>query len=238
MSAGSKQMPKLVTFDCAQTIVHVNWSVGGFARDCMAHLGVEVSPFDASRFEAMYHERLLEYVRINMTRDADACDRFWARLADDWLHERGLGTVPVEHFMQTMGELAYGPGSEIFQAYPDVVPCFERLRNAGIKLAVISNWDYSLHRVLAMFGLQSYLDVALASLEEGVEKPDPRLFRIALERLGTEPSDTVHVGDHPVDDVAGAESAGIRPILLDRSGTLPGSIDTLDRLEEAIGWTA
>ena len=114
----------------------------------------------------------------------------------------------------------------------------ERLKLAGYSLAVISNWDRSLPWVLDMYGLTGYFDMALASLVEGVEKPDPRLFEIALEKLGARADETIHVGDNPIDDVQGARSAGIHAVLLDRTGAIvgPGITHSLHLLEEAFPW--
>jgi putative hydrolase of the HAD superfamily len=112
------------------------------------------------------------------------------------------------------------------------------LDTMGIKAAVISNWDYSLHRVLKMFGIYERFVVVKASLEEGVEKPDPRLFQITLQEAGFSPHETFHVGDDLVDDVEGANRFGIRSTLIDRSlaKTERPVICTLADLPEAFGW--
>jgi putative hydrolase of the HAD superfamily len=70
-------------------------------------------------------------------------------------------------------------------------------------------------------GFTPAFDVILDSQVEGVEKPDPRLFRLALERLGEPAEAALHVGDFYNVDVVGARAAGIRPILVDEAGLYP-----------------
>lgn len=230
--------PKLVTFDCAQTLVEVDWTVEGFARACAEDIGLSLPDEAYPRYRAMYFERLPEFLEINRRRDPIEGQAFWDRLATDWLAEFGIDASHVAPLKEASDRLGFGPGSILFKIYDDVVPCLDELEARGIRVAVVSNWDYSLHRVLHMFDVHRRFEVVLASLEEGVEKPDPRFFRICLEKLGVPPEETVHVGDNPEDDVAGALAAGIRPILIDRTGTLPDSISTLHDLGRALGWSA
>ena len=104
----------------------------------------------------------------------------------------------------------------------------------------MSNWDYSLHRVLRMFGIYDRFVSVKASLEEGVEKPDPRLFQIVLDEVGIDSADTFHVGDSYEDDVVGALAAGIRVARIDRGLVTNevGVVRTLVDLPEAFAWNA
>jgi putative hydrolase of the HAD superfamily len=226
-----------VTFDCAQTLVEVDWTVGGFARACASDVGLALPEAAFARYQAMYFERIAEFIAINLTRDPARGQAFWDRLAMDWLREQGQDPNLFAPLSEAADRLGFGPESILFRLYEDVPACLDRLRNAGIRLAVVSNWDYTLHRVLRMFGVYDHFDAVLASLEEGVEKPDPRLFHACLERLGVLPEETIHVGDNPLDDVEGAQAAGIRAVRIERAGPLgPGEIASLDQLPEAFAW--
>jgi putative hydrolase of the HAD superfamily len=94
----------------------------------------------------------------------------------------------------------------------------ERLRAGGARLAVVSNWDVSLHDVLERTGLRGLLDAVVISAELGVAKPDPAIFRAALERLGAKADDAIHVGDSVEHDVAGARAAGLEAVFVARNG--------------------
>lgn len=225
-----------MTFDCAQTLVEVDWSIERFARACATDIGLSLPEEAYGRYYAMYVERLPEFLAINLRRDEIQGQAFWDRLAQDWLAIYGIDASHVAPLREASDRLGFGPGSTLFQLYEDVVPCLDELEARGIRGAVISNWDYSLHRVLKLFNVHHRFEAVLASLEEGVEKPDPRLFQICLEKLGVSPEETVHVGDNPIDDVEGAEAAGIRPVLIDRTGGLPNSISSLHDLGRVLGW--
>ena len=125
-----------------------------------------------------------------------------------------------------------------FRAYPDAAPALERLVGAGLRLAVVANWDVSLPEVLARFGLAAPFAAIVTAAEVGAAKPDPRPFRVALERLGAEAAESVHVGDDPATDVAGAQAAGLTALLLDRSGRTEGALSDLADLPERLGAAA
>jgi len=103
----------------------------------------------------------------------------------------------------------------------DTPETLRALRDDGFRLAVVSNADGRVASFLDRAGLGPYLDFIVDSAVVGVEKPDPRIFEIALERAGVGPSEAVHVGDIYGVDVAGARAAGLEGILLDRTGNAP-----------------
>jgi putative hydrolase of the HAD superfamily len=104
-----------------------------------------------------------------------------------------------------------------WHVFPDVVPGLRALREAGIRTGIISNWTWRAPELLDGLGLGSLFDVVTISARVGWQKPEPALFRHALEAAGVEPADAVHVGDSFETDAVGARSVGIRPVLIDRS---------------------
>ena len=104
---------------------------------------------------------------------------------------------------------------------PQVVPALAALKRARLRLVVVSNANGTLCAKFDRLGLTPHFDCVLDSCEWGVEKPDPRLFRIALEKSGASPETTIHVGDLYHVDVLGARAAGIRGVLLDEAGLYP-----------------
>ena len=124
-----------------------------------------------------------------------------------------------------------------FRLYPDVAESLPALRAAGLKLAVVSNWDVSLGDVLADLGAAELVDRIVTSAEVGAAKPAPALFRRALEELDVEASEAVHVGDSPALDLTGAEAAGIESILIDRGRhdpPAPAATRRIDSLTELL----
>jgi putative hydrolase of the HAD superfamily len=164
---------------------------------------------------------------------------WWLRLTRDWLAAEGLAAELAPELAEASRRLGFSEGSILFRLYADVVPCLDRLKSLGIRTAVLSNWDYSLHQALAIFDLNARFECVLASLEEGCEKPQAEFFGLLVSRLGVEPFEVLHVGDDPVADVWGAREAGLRAVLIDRNATdvlAPDVISTLDRLEETRAW--
>jgi putative hydrolase of the HAD superfamily len=105
-----------------------------------------------------------------------------------------------------------------FKVFDDVPDALGRLRAAGLRLVVASNWDASLDAVLDRAGLLEAVDGVVISAAAGFAKPDPRLLQSALLLAGVEPSRAVHVGDGFREDVGAALGAGVRPVLLARDG--------------------
>jgi len=121
---------------------------------------------------------------------------------------------------------------------PDAGAALARLRTAGLKLVVVSNANGTLGAHMERLGLASRFDLVLDSYDEGVEKPDPRFFRIALDRSDSQPETTLHAGDLYEVDVVGARAAGLRAVLLDAAGLYAGCdcprVPSLDALTQAL----
>jgi len=97
--------------------------------------------------------------------------------------------------------------------YPNLTELLELLRARGLKLAVITNGftEFQLNNIRAL-GIEPFFDTIAVSEREGLRKPDPEIFRRTAERLGVAVSESVYVGDHPVNDVAASRQAGMRGI--------------------------
>jgi putative hydrolase of the HAD superfamily len=117
------------------------------------------------------------------------------------------------------------------------VETVKRLKGKGFRLAVVSNAEGNVERDLNLAGFDGLLETVVDSHVVGVEKPDPAIFRIALERLGTEAAGAVYLGDVPAVDIIGAHAAGIAAVLLDRHDLYPGiEAPRLRSIEEFPAW--
>jgi REG-2-like HAD superfamily hydrolase len=92
---------------------------------------------------------------------------------------------------------------------PGALPALQKLRAAGVRLAVVSNFDTRLRPILSALGVDHMFDQVVVSAEVGAEKPNPVIFEAALQGLGLRPGDVVHVGDDRRNDIWGARDAGI-----------------------------
>jgi HAD superfamily hydrolase (TIGR01509 family) len=134
---------------------------------------------------------------------------------------------------------AYHRSSNLWEYVPPyVVPFLAALRGRGLRLVVVSNANGTLLAHMRRLGLTERFDHILDSHDEGVEKPDPRFFEIALARSGADKATTIHVGDLYYVDVIGARNAGLRGVLLDEADLRPDAdcarVRSLDELLQEI----
>ena len=120
---------------------------------------------------------------------------------------------------------------------PDAPRVIEELKRAGLAVAVVSNTeDGRALDALEAAGLASLFDLVIDSHLVGCRKPDPAIFRIALERLGVEASEAAFVGDSYEADALAARRAGLRPVLLDPLGLHEAcECPRISRLGELVG---
>jgi putative hydrolase of the HAD superfamily len=175
-------------------------------------------------------------------------ERTWREYHSLMLRE--LGFADDEHELLD-AILSSQFADDAWELYPDVEPALSELRRQpGLVIGVISDWGSNLEGILAGLGLDRFLDFTLASGAVGLAKPDPALFRVALERAGVGPHEAVHVGDSLRADVQGAHAAGFRGVLLvrprddddDDHGATPPDVppgtDTIASLDELPGLVA
>jgi HAD superfamily hydrolase (TIGR01549 family) len=107
-----------------------------------------------------------------------------------------------------------------FVLLPDALPALDALAAAGMRLAVVSNWDCSLPEELARLGIAHRFEVTGVSAIVGARKPGPGLFHHVLGELGLPAGAVIHCGDRPDMDCLGARQAGVAAVLVDRDGAL------------------
>ena len=128
-----------------------------------------------------------------------------------------------------------------FEIYDDVAPVLRGLQERGLTVGVISNSHRSLDAFREHFSLTGLIHVSVSSSEHGYMKPHRSIFDAALERAGAQAAESLMVGDSLKHDVEGALRAGMRAVLLRRSGEVPvglppnvAVIRTLSQLEEML----
>ncbi|MGD0675956.1 MAG: HAD family hydrolase [Polyangiaceae bacterium] len=98
---------------------------------------------------------------------------------------------------------------------PGIAAALAGARATGLHVAIVSNSEGQLEAFLDRVGLRRSVDAVIDSGVVGVEKPDPKIFRVALERFGVDPSRALHLGDIVAIDVVGARASGMRAALVD-----------------------
>ena len=100
--------------------------------------------------------------------------------------------------------------------YGDVRPTLEKLKDRGLRLGVLSNWSEHLALVLKRHDLDRYFSFLVVSAEAGCEKPDERIFRMAIDRAEAPVDRILYIGDYPEEDILPAERVGLDALLIDR----------------------
>jgi len=111
-------------------------------------------------------------------------------------------TIDAESFVDAF------MGALVFEPVPGAPEALEQLRVRGVRLGVVANWDCSLPEQLERLGLLGPFDTVVTSARAGAPKPDPAIFRLALQELHAAPERALHVGDEPIDE-DGARAAGM-----------------------------
>jgi HAD superfamily hydrolase (TIGR01549 family) len=113
-----------------------------------------------------------------------------------------------------------------FEIYDDVVPVLQELGSRGYVLGAISNSHRGLVAFTQHFKLDALIETTISSAEHGYMKPHRSIFEAAMQRARVEPADAMMVGDSLKADIEGALAAGMRGILLRRSGERPAVLPT------------
>jgi FMN hydrolase / 5-amino-6-(5-phospho-D-ribitylamino)uracil phosphatase len=180
------------------------------------------------RAEHALHDFLaLNYPRVTERHDLRSMRDVRARMALDhpamrhdftWLRLEALRQHAREAaYPETMADQAF----EAFYRARNEVTLYDDVRPALVALAP----DYRLFALsngnadLSLCGIDQYFEMGLAAREAGMLKPDPRIFRILLDRAGLGTHEVVHVGDDAEADVEGARAAGVLPVWLNREAT-------------------
>ncbi|MEP6995861.1 MAG: HAD-IA family hydrolase [Acidobacteriota bacterium] len=130
---------------------------------------------------------------------------------------------------------------EAWAVYPDVIPTLEVLAARGMALAVVSNWDSHLPRLLSLRGLARFFRTVSVSAIEETGKPDAEIFRRTCARMAVEAPEALHIGDSLRDDFDGARAAGLEAVLLDREDRHPEAeprVRSLTELPRVLGRSA
>jgi putative hydrolase of the HAD superfamily len=235
-------MLKAIFFDLDDTLLDAQTPYREAIVATCAEAGRRCAGLDPERLSAMYIEVSREMWRsfdLDLMREsaAEIRERVWAE---------ALRQVGVED-AALVRELSHHYGAArkaSHRLFPDVLSTLERLHRR-YHLGIITNGMTEIQRdKIQRLGLTPYFDTILISQEAGMKKPDPRLFRFALDRVPCQPHEAVMVGDSPDRDIAGARAVGMHALWV-LTGRPRGDAAAdenemasaiLDRLEELLPW--
>ena len=226
-----------VFFDAGETLVHPHPTFPDLFAQILRREGHEV---DAETIRQRIHvvfDRFKQAADTNelWTTSSETSRRFWHDVYAIFLRDLGIDGDDglVDRVYAEFTDLAN------YVLFDDVPPVLEKLRGAGLELGVVSNFEVWLEQLLEELGVIDFFRVRVISGVEGMEKPDPRIFRLAMERAGVSPEGSVYVGDNPEFDVGPAAAVGMHPVLIDRRDRFPDAegtrITSMDQLPAVLG---
>jgi putative hydrolase of the HAD superfamily len=213
--AGDGRRLHAVFFDAGDTLLA--------AHPTFQHRFVEVAEENGVQFEkaavdAAYAEAIRRAKWPLDWADAAGQRQFWTGFYVGILADLGY-SEDLDVLAQAMYDAFSDPAG--YRLFADALPVLDELERRGIVLGLVSNFEPWLREVLELQGVLDRFSAVAISGELGVAKPDPAIFRHALDEAGIRPEHAVYVGDSPDADVAGARAAGIDPVLIDRFGRYP-----------------
>ena len=219
----SRMTIDVVFFDAGGTILDPHPSFSElFALTCRAR-GYDLDHIEVKAVQDRIAPHLVELLDEagldeGPTLSLEASRAFWTFTYERFLAEMGITD-------REMAEALYETFSSTssYRLYGDVKPAFDRLHAEGYRLGLISNFDRWLETMLSEMEIGHLFDTAVISGLDGIEKPSPDIYRLAIERAGVEPAKAIHIGDSPAMDMEPASAVGITPVLLDRAGRYPES---------------
>jgi putative hydrolase of the HAD superfamily len=202
-----------VLFDAGGTLLRLDYA---FMRACARRLDHHLADVALARGEAAVRREIdARAAQTGGPRDRDA-DRV-AGYFHAVLERAGLDGASAEAVATELAE-EHARANLWRVAMPGAAAALAALRARGFRTGVVSNADGRVAALLHAAGLAPHLETIIDSHVEGVEKPDPEIFRRALARLGVPAARTAYVGDIFAIDVLGARAAGLAAILIDETG--------------------
>lgn len=220
-------MIEIVFFDAGETLLRPHPSFAElFARTARGY-GVDLSPEEVQRVQGELAPHLVDLIEEEgeeslryegSSLSEEQSERFWMHL-----YRRLLKALGVVDEGLALALFTVFSSSASYKLFDDVLPALRAVDAAGYRKGLISNFERWLEQMLVDLEVGHHFEPAIISGIEGVEKPDPKIYEIALERADVAPENAAHVGDSPEMDVRPASALGIQGILLDRSGRYPQS---------------
>jgi putative hydrolase of the HAD superfamily len=213
-------MIEVVFLDAGETILHPHPSFPELFARVVNDNGYAIDVEESKAVQRQLAPHLVDLAEEtgveSPSLSAESSVRFWSYLYRRLLQEFGIEDEGlVSELYATFSDHAS------YRLFDDALPAIESLLGAGYRLGLISNFEEWLEEMLLELEVGHLFEVKVISGLEGVEKPNPRIYQLALERAGVTAERAVHVGDSPVLDARPAASLGMQAVLLDRFGRYP-----------------
>jgi putative hydrolase of the HAD superfamily len=235
--ARMSQPVRVVFFDAAETLFHVNGSVADIYLRHAVMFGYQPKQDSimliTEAFRRAFYDAPPPVFAATEPAQIKQSERlWWFDVVHNVFYRVGM-FERFDQFFDHVYEVFADPAS--WKLFPEVLTTLGELRRRDLELGIVSNFDSRLFPLLRGLGIADLFDTVTISSLAHAAKPSPKIFELALQQHAVEPGEAIHVGDSVRDDVEGATKAGLNAVLLARQGNqAPPGIRTIRSLDEVV----
>ena len=215
---GSDPQPNVIFLDAVGTLFGIQGSVGQVYGDIAHRHGVTVAAetIDLAFYASFKAAGSPAFPATDLAKLQSQEFGWWLTIATQTFRQAGV-LHQFKDFAAFFAELyAHFATAASWFVYPDVIPALEHWQRQKIQLGILSNFDTRLYAVLSALDLERFFTSVTLSTEAGAAKPNPQIFRIALQKHHCSPDRAWHIGDRYDEDYQAATTVGLRGIWLNR----------------------
>lgn len=203
-----------IFFDAADTLFYIKNGLGNTYASVARKHGADPDPAELRKAfsKAFRTAPPLAFGGVSDEERKTLEKNYWRNIVDNVYQEVGMFDGFDTHF----NELFEVFRSEAWEVFPETKNVLENLKENNYRLGIISNFDSRVYDVMNNLDIRQYFDTFVISSEAGHAKPNPNIYHLALNKIGSEPKHCIHVGDHIHNDFHGPRALGIQALLLDR----------------------
>jgi putative hydrolase of the HAD superfamily len=225
-----------ILFDLGSTLIYFNSDWQEVMPQAVDALRSRLTSYgydlDNNEFQQSFGQALREYY---VERDTEFIEYTTTYLLNSHMEQWGYTGVPESHIEEAVRAF-YEISERYWYPEPDAVPTLRALKDRGFRMGIVSNAgdDQDVQALVDKAGVRDYFEVILSSAAVGIRKPNPKIFDLALESIGSKPSQAAMVGDTLGADILGAQNAGLLDIWITRWADTPANRAHLDTIHPTL----
>jgi putative hydrolase of the HAD superfamily len=230
-------MIKAVFFDLYQTLVHYEPSQEELEARALEKLGFQTTAQALNRPILTANEWIYQQIakRPLSQRSREEIAALYTEYQRIVIKEAGI-QAEEKVVMTLLGMMQQAKMDIVL--YEDTLPALIDLKKRGLVTGLISNIEKNMTETIQKLGISNQLDIVVTSQDAGAAKPQPEIFRYAMQQVKMQPAESLYIGDQYQVDVLGANATGMKGILLDRVGYYREKLDCpkIKSLKEVIDY--
>lgn len=203
-----------IFFDAADTLFYIREGLGNTYASVAIKHGADPDPDQLRKAfsKAFKSAPPLAFGRVSDEERKVLEKNYWRNIVNSVYQKVGMFDGFDDHFEELFEVFR----SSAWSIFPETKEILQTLKENNYRLGIVSNFDSRVYNVMTNLDIHNYFDSFVISSEAGHAKPDPNIYHLALNKIGADPKECLHVGDHIQNDFHGPRALGIQALLLDR----------------------